>query len=88
MSWLPVAPVHETAMVLRPDSLQALKRVAKQVGLDCRGAYRHLDGGFDSARKRQYIFHAGLIPNTPENPRHRKRTKRGRKRLFNAATHA
>jgi hypothetical protein len=34
------------------------------------------------------MFNAGLIPNIPENPRNRKRTKRGRKRLFNAAVHA
>ena len=33
-------------------------------------------------------FIAGLIPNIPENPRNRKRPKRGRKRLFNAAIHA
>ena len=34
------------------------------------------------------IFNMGLIPNIPENPRNRKRPKRGRKRLFNAAIHA
>jgi hypothetical protein len=60
-------------MVLLPESLQALKQVAKEVGLDLRGAY---------------LNNAGLIPNVPENPRNRKRTKRGRKRLFNAAIHA
>jgi hypothetical protein len=29
-----------------------------------------------------------MIPNIPENPRNRKHTKRGRKRLFNTAIHA
>ena len=29
-----------------------------------------------------------MIPNITENPRHRKRPKRGRKRLFNEAIHA
>ena len=33
-------------------------------------------------------FIAGMIPNIKENPRNRKGTKRGRKRLFNAAIHA
>ena len=33
---LPVAPVNETDMVLLPDGLKALKKVAKQVGLDLR----------------------------------------------------
>jgi transposase len=56
--------------------------------MDLSGAYLNLDGGFDSARNRQGIFNAGMIPNIPENPRNRKRTKRGRKRLFNAVIHA
>jgi hypothetical protein len=83
-----VAPVNETEMVLLPKSLQALKQVAKEVGLDLRGAYLNLDGGFDSAHNRKGIFKAGLIPNITENPRHRKTTKRGRKRFFNEAVHA
>ena len=29
-----------------------------------------------------------MIPNIKENPRNRKRAKRGRKRLFNTAIHA
>jgi hypothetical protein len=75
-------------MVLLPEGLKALKKVAKEVGFDLRGAYLNLDGGFDSARNRKCIFNAGLIPNIKENPRHRKTPKRGRKRLFNEAIHA
>src|SRR4029434_5072611 len=85
---VPVAPVNETDMVLFPEGLKALQRVAKAVGLDLRGAYLNLDGGFDSARNRKCIFNAGLLPNLPENPRNRKTPKRGRKRLFNAVIHA
>ena len=85
---VPVAPVNETDMVLFPEGLKALKKVAKEVGLDLCGAYLNLDGGFDSAHNRKCIFNAGLIPNIKENPRNRKTTKRGRKRLFNAAIHA
>src|SRR4029450_1826956 len=85
---VPVAPVNETDMVLLPESLQALKKVAKEVGLDLRGAYLNLDGGFDSIANRKRIFNAVIIPNIKENPRNRKTTKRGRKRLFNAAIHA
>jgi Transposase DDE domain len=83
-----VAPVNETDMGLLPKSLNALKQVAKEVGLDLRGAYLNLDGGFDSARNRKCMFNAGLIPNIQDNPRNRKTTKRGRKRLFNEAMHA
>ena len=75
-------------MVLFPEGPHALKQVAKEVGLDLRGAYMNLDGGFDSTRNRKIIFNAGMIPNIKENPRNRKRPKRGRKRLFNATIHA
>jgi transposase len=83
-----VAPVNETDMILLPKGLKALKRVAKEVGVDLKGAYLNLDGGFDSAHNRQCIFNAGMIPNIKENPRNRKTTKRGRKRFFNEEIHA
>ena len=38
---------------------------------------------FDTTEVRKTCFNHGLIPNIPENPRHRKQTKRGRKQLFN-----
>ena len=88
LSAFPVAPVNETDMVLLPEGLNALKKVAKMVGLDLGGAYLNLDAGFDSTYNRKMIFNAGMIPNIKENPRNRKRTKRGRKRFFNAAIHA
>jgi transposase len=87
LSPLPVAPVNEADMVLLPDALSVLKRVAKLLGWDLKGSYLNLDGGFDSKHNRKVIFNAGLIPNIKENPRNRKTTKRGRKRLFNQAIH-
>jgi transposase len=75
-------------MRLLPEGLKALKKVAKIVGLVLTGAYLNLDAGFDSTHNRKCIFNAGMIPNIPENPRNRKRTKRGRKRFFNAAIQA
>ena len=68
-------------MLLFPQGLKALKKVAKEVGVDLHGAYLNLDGGFDSTRNRKMTFNAGLIPNIKEHPRHRKATKRGRKPL-------
>ncbi len=88
LSPLPVAPVNEADMILLPDGLNALKRVAKLTGFVLTGSYLNLDGGFDSKHNRKVIFNAGMIPNIPENPRNRKTTKRGRKRLFNQAIHA
>ena len=77
----------EADTVLLPAGLKALKRVARQTGLRLTGSYFNLDGGFDSKHNRKVIFNAGMIPNIPENPRNRKTTKRGRKRLFNATIH-
>jgi transposase len=84
---LPVAPVNQADTVLLPDGLKALKRVARLTGLDLNKAYLNLDGAFDSRHNRKVIFNAGMIPNIKENPRNRKTTKRGRKRLFNRAIH-
>src|SRR6266545_7015937 len=53
---VPVAPVNETDMVLLPEGLKALKKMAKEVGLDLNGAYLNLDGGFDSIANRKCIF--------------------------------
>jgi transposase len=88
VSPLPIAPVNEADMVLLPEGLKALKRVAKLTGLVLKDSYLNLDGGFDSKANRKAIFNAGMIPNIQENPRHRKTTKRERKRLFNEAIHA
>ena len=88
LSPLPVAPANEAEMIRLPAGLRALKRVAKMTGLVLEGSYFNLDGGFDSKHNRKAIFNAGMMPNIPENPRHRKMTKRGRKRLFNDAIHA
>jgi hypothetical protein len=77
---VPVAPVNETDMILLPQGLNALKQVAKEVGVDLRGAYLNLDGGFDSAHNRKCIFNAGLIPGSVpvmcETPRKRRKNKR------------
>jgi hypothetical protein len=44
-----------------------------------------LDGAYDSKKNRKLIFNAGMTPNINENKRNRKKTKRGKKRLFSAA---
>ena len=75
-------------MILLPDSLKALKQVTKKTGLVLEGAYLNLDSGFDSKHNRKGMFNAGMIPNIKGNLRNRKRSKRGRKRFFNAAIHA
>jgi hypothetical protein len=85
---LPVAPVKETDRVWLPKGRPALKPGATEVGLALSGADSNLDGGFASRANRKGIVHAGLIPNITETPRTRKRPKRGRQRVFHAASHA
>ena len=87
LSPLPIAPVNRADTVLLPEGLEALKRVVKLTGLSIQDSYINLDGGFDSKSNRKVIFNAGMIPNIKENPRNRKTTKRGRKRLFDQAIH-
>jgi hypothetical protein len=82
LSPLTVAPVNEVDLGLLPKGLKDLKRVALAVGLDVTGAVLNLDAGFDSKANRKCIFTAGLTPNSKENPRHRQKPKRGRKRFF------
>ncbi len=85
LSPLTVAPVNEVDMGLRPEGLNARKRVAREAGLDLAGAVLNLDAGFDSKAKRKGVFTAGLKPNITENPRNRQQPKRGRKRFFAVA---
>jgi hypothetical protein len=84
----PMAPVHETDIIILPQGLNALKQVAKQVGVDLRGASCNLNGGCDAARHRRGLCRVGLIPTIIESPHQRKTTPRGRTRRFNAALHA
>ena len=72
LSPLTIAPVNEVDMVLLPQGLKDLKRVARAAG-------------FDSKTNRKCIFNAGLRPNIKENPRNRQKPKRGRKRFFDDA---
>ncbi len=85
LSPLTVAPVNEVDLVLLPDGLTDLKRVAREAGLDVTGAVLNLDAGFDSKANRKRVFKAGLKPNIKENPRNRQTPKRGRKRFFDDA---
>ncbi len=85
LSPLTVAPVNEVDLVLLPEGLNALKRVAREAGLDLAGAVLNLAAGFDSKANRKGVFTAGLKPNLKENPRNRQKLKRGRKRFFAVA---
>jgi len=77
-----IAGNHNDAYNLKPHLQSAFKEM-KRLGLSLKGAYFNADMAFDTKAARKTCFNHGLIPNIPENPRNRKQTKRGRKRLFN-----
>ena len=85
LSPLTIAPVNEVDLMLLPERLKDLKRVARDAGLDLTGAVLNLDAGFDSKANRKCVFKAGLQPNIKENPRNRQQPKRGRPRFFDNA---
>ena len=58
-------------------------RIARAIGIDLKGTIVSLDGVYDCRANRKSIFNRGMIPNINANPRGRKKTKRGRKPLFN-----
>jgi len=83
-----IAPVNRNDCVLLPASLENLSNIARKTGFSIKNSFLNLDGIFDSKKNRKAIFNRGMIPNIPENPRNRKKTKRGRKCLFDKVKHA
>jgi transposase len=78
-----VSPVNESDMNLLPESLDDLTSTFRRLGTRPeKGTVLNLDSGFDSRANRKTIWNRGLTPNVKENPRNRKKPKRGRKRFF------
>ena len=79
------APGNRNESPLLREALPQLTGIAQAIGLDLRGSIVSLDGVYDSKANRKAIFNRGMVPNINENPRNRKNTKRGPKRVFSAA---
>lgn len=78
-----VAGNHNDAFELK-DNLRAAFKFIKHLDICIAGSYFNADAAFDTKAARWTCFNHKVIPNTAENKRSRKQTKRGRKRLFNA----
>jgi len=76
------APGNRHESKLFNHAFDSLKRVMKDIGLGLKGITASLDSAYDSKSNRKRIFNAGMKPNIKENPRNRKKTKRGRKRMY------
>jgi len=77
-----IAGNRHDAFNLKLQLQNAFKHI-KRLGIHVKGAYFNADAAFDAKDARKVCFNHGLIPNMDENKRNQKRTKRGRKRLFN-----
>jgi len=86
---MPVKPVNTSEFEMIPESLKLLKKVRREVGINLVGSYFNYDCGGDSRVVRKMIWNSGMIPNIPENPRNRDRSKpkRGRPRSFDKAVY-
>ena len=76
------APANRNESPLFAPALSSLKKMIKKLNASLAGVLMSLDGVYDCFRNRKMIFNSKMTPNIPENKRNRKKTKRGRKRLF------
>lgn len=76
------APGNKNESPLIREAMGPLKRIAKAVGFNLEGSIMSLDGVYDCRANRKKIFNAGMKPNIYPNKRNRKRSKRGRKPMF------
>jgi transposase len=79
------APGNHNESPLLREALPEVMRIARLAGIDLQDSIVSLDGVYDCRSNRKAIFNRGMIPNINPNPRGRKRSKRGRKPLFEAA---
>lgn len=76
------APGNKNESPLFREAVKPLKEIAKAIGISLDGVFMSLDGVYDCMKNRKTIFNMGMIPNIKPNKRNRKKTKRGRKPLF------
>lgn len=73
---------HHDTFNIKENAAHAFTEM-KRDGIQLEGAYLNADKAFDNKDLRKDCFNHKLIPNIDENPRNRKKNKKGRKRLFN-----
>ena len=84
-----IQTVNQSDMVLLNDALKDLKKTCSRTDVQLPDkTILNLDPGFDSRKNRKMIWNAGLKPNIKDNPRNRKKVKRGRKRFFDISLYA
>ena len=82
LSPLTVAPGNRHESPLFPAAFDYLKKILNSVNIDLNGSIMSLDSAYDSIKNRKKIFNSGMTPNIKDNPRNRKKPKKGRKKIF------
>jgi hypothetical protein len=77
------APGNKNESPLIREAMGPLKNISKSVGFNIKGSIMSLDGVYDCRKNRKKIFNAEMKPNINPNKRNRKKSKRGRKTMFN-----
>ena len=77
-----VAPGNRNETILLPEAISNLKKIAKTLKLKLSGSIMSFDGVYNSRKNRKIIFNSGMTPNVPENKGNRKKTKRGKKQIY------
>jgi transposase len=82
----PVSGNHHDSFELIGQMKKLFKNIKSLINTQ-ETVYLNADSGFDNKGLRKFLFNNGITPNIKENPRNRKKTKRGRKKLFNEAVY-
>ena len=77
-----VAPGNRHEGPLFGKAFGFLKDIFKRLGKSLNEKVMSLDSAYDSKANRKLIFNAGMTSNIKENQRNRKKSKRGRKRIY------
>ena len=76
------APANRNESVMLQPGIEKLVYNAKLIGFNLAGSIMSLDGVYNCRKNRKSIFNLKMKPNIPENKRNRKKTKRGKKQIY------
>ena len=76
------APANRNESIMLKPGIDKLVHNAKLIGFNLSESIMSLDGVYNCRKNRKSIFNLKMRPNIPENKRNRKKTKRGKKQIY------
>ena len=77
------APANRNESIMLKPGIDKLVYNAKLIGFNLAESIMSLDGVYNCRKNRKSIFNLKMKPNIPENKHNRKKTKRGKKQIYN-----